>query len=185
MPRDSLQVYKPEADTCLLLKAAMAEIRPGERVLEVGTGSGLIAAELGRVAPVIATDINPHAAAAARGRGLEVIRADLLAGICGKFDLIVFNPPYLPTRPDERVDDWLEYALDGGVTGRQVIGRFAAGVGRVLAPGGRILLLVSSLTGPDEVAALFAERGYSSSLAGQERIEGEVLFVLKIRRDGH
>ena len=43
----------------------------------------------------------------------------------GLFDLIVFNPPYLPTQPEERIDDWLEYALDGGVDGRAVITRFA------------------------------------------------------------
>jgi len=186
MPRDPScdpgQVYQPEADTCLLLKAALAEVRPGDRVLEVGTGSGLIAAELGRVAPVVATDINPHAVAAARERGVDVIRADLLSGICGKFDLIVFNPPYLPTRPEERVDDWLEYALDGGPTGREVIARFAAGAGRVLAPGGRILLLISSLTGPEDVCALFTHRGYATTVAAQEPAEGEMLMVVRIVR---
>jgi len=96
---------------------------------------------------IVATDINPHAVFCAREQGVDVIRCDLFSGLRGSFDLILFNPPYLPTQPEERIDDWLEYALDGGATGRDVIERFAAGVGGVLAPGGRILLLVSALTG--------------------------------------
>ncbi|HOD85454.1 MAG TPA: methyltransferase, partial [Methanoculleus sp.] len=132
------QVYTPAEDSFLLLRAALREVRPDDRVLEVGAGSGYIAAGLlGRAARVVATDINPHAAASARARGVEVVRTDLAAGISGPFDLILFNPPYLPTAPEERIDDWLEYALDGGPTGRAVIERFIADAGRVLAPSGR------------------------------------------------
>ena len=66
MLHDSTQVYYPEADTYLLLEAALAEVKPGERVLEVGTGSGLIAAEIAGITGVVATDINPHAVLCAR-----------------------------------------------------------------------------------------------------------------------
>ncbi|MDD3111087.1 MAG: methylase, partial [Methanofollis liminatans] len=72
---------------------------------------------------------------------------------------------------------------DGGPTGRETIERFAADVGRVLAPFGRILLLVSSLTGPEEVRKLFAGLGYIVLLAAKERVEGEDLLVLRISRD--
>ena len=95
----------------------------------------------------MATDINPHAVLCAHKAGIDVVRTDLFTGIRGPFDLVLFNPPYLPTQPEERMDDWLEYALDGGESGRAVIERFARNVGDVLAPGGRILLLISSLTG--------------------------------------
>lgn len=179
---DPAQVYQPEADTHLLLQAALAEFRPGDRVLEIGTGSGAIAAGLPGSASVVATDINPHAAACAREKGLDVVRTDLLAGIRVTFDLILFNPPYLPTQPDERIDDWLEHALDGGESGRVVIERFAEVVGQVLAPGGRILLLISSLTGREEVGDLFSRGGFSSEVILHERIEGEDLMVLKIVR---
>ena len=183
MKYDPSQVYSPEADTVLLLDAARAEAKPNDRVLEVGTGSGLIAAEIARITRVVATDINPHAVFCARRAGIDVVRTDLFTGIVGPFDLILFNPPYLPTRPEDRMDDWLEYALDGGVSGRAVIERFARNVGEVLAPGGRILLLVSSLTGLSEVQELFAGRGYSSITARHQDIEGgEVLSVLKIFR---
>jgi len=182
MSYDPVQVYQPEADTFLLLKTAMAEIRPADRVLEVGTGSGTVAAGLPDQSRIVATDINPHAAACAREKGLEVIRTDLFAGIRGSFDLILFNPPYLPTQPEERIDDWLEYALDGGVTGRDAIERFAADVGNILAPGGRILLLISSLTGPAEVSAIFEAHDCQVSTIAEESLEDEKLHVLRIIR---
>ena len=178
------QVYSPAEDSFLLLRAALREVRPTDRVLEVGTGSGYVAAGLlGRAAVVVATDINPHAARYARARGLAAVRTDLAMGLSGPFDLILFNPPYLPTAPVERIDDWLEYALDGGPTGRAVIERFIADVGRVLAPFGRVLLLVSSLTDLDAVRELFAQAGFVSFIVDEERLEGETLYVLRAMRD--
>ncbi|MFZ0005841.1 HemK2/MTQ2 family protein methyltransferase [Methanoregula sp.] len=183
MPYDPFQVYQPEADTFLLLGAALAEIRSGDRVLEIGTGTGRIAMAIAQSCDVVATDVNPHAALCAQRNGLKVVRSDLCAGIRGTFDLIIFNPPYLPTQLDERIDDWLEFALDGGITGREVISRFALSVGSVLAPSGRILLLVSSLTGISEVRDLFEKRLFMVEILRQEIVEDEILYVLRITRD--
>jgi len=182
MPFDTRQVYSPDADTFLLLDAARLEAKPFDRVLEVGTGSGIIAAELSAITGVVATDINPHAVFCAHTKGVEVVQCDLFCGIRNSFDLILFNPPYLPTRPEERIDDWLEHALDGGETGRAVIERFSEQVGGVLAPEGRILLLISSLTGLPEVRDLFSRSGYISEIELRKKIEDETLYVLKIVR---
>jgi release factor glutamine methyltransferase len=176
---DPAQVYQPEADTYLLLEAAQSGLRPGDRVLEAGTGSGYIAGNLTGCDLVVATDINPHAIRAAKERGVEVMRADLLDGTRGPFDLVIFNPPYLPTRDDEKIDDWFEYALDGGPDGRAVINRFANDVGRVLAPGGRVLLLISSLTGVEKVVEIFESLAYRVEILAKRRVYDEDIIVIK------
>lgn len=184
MKYDPCQVYTPEVDTALLLSAARAEVRPGDRVLEVGTGSGLIAVEIAKITRVVATDINPHAVTCAHDAGIDVVRTDLFRGIRGPFDIVVFNPPYLPTQPEERIDDWLEYALDGGMSGRVTIARFVEEVEQILAPGGRALVLISSLTGLSEVLELCSGYCYTADIVMQETVEDEVLYVLKIIRKG-
>ena len=182
MPFDPDQVYQPEADTFLLLKGARQEVQPGDYVLEIGTGSGLVAAGLTDCAFLVATEINPHAASCTHTKGIEVVRTDLVTGLRGMFDLILFNPPYLPTRPEERINDWLEYALDGGENGRRLIERFAAEAGRVLKPGGRILLLISSLTGLAEVREVFDRHGYTAGVVLWQVVEDEELYILRIVR---
>lgn len=176
---DPKQVYSPEADTFLLLEVATKEIRPGDRVLEIGTGSGYIAARLKEVADVIATDINPHAVYATKQLGVEVVRTDLVNGLRGPFDLVIFNPPYLPTLDEEKIDDWLEYALDGGIDGRSVIERFAREIGRVLAPKGRILLLISSLPGIDAIIDIFKNAVYQVEIVERRQVFNEELVVIK------
>jgi release factor glutamine methyltransferase len=179
---DEVTVYPIETDTILLLDAAQEEVEAGDRVLEVGTGSGFIAQRIGEYATVVATDCNPHATRIAHAGGVEVICTDLCAGLRGPFDLILFNPPYLPTSPEERLPDPLELALDGGPDGRTVIARFAAAVSDVLALNGRILLLVSSHTGPAEVAAIFAARGFDAAVVRQIHVFDEDLYVLKMMK---
>ena len=180
MEPDPSQIYPVREDTLLLLGAAIAEAGPLDRVLEIGTGSGYIARHLvGKAALIVATDVNPHACRAAASPGIGIARADLTAGIRGKFDLVLFNPPYLPTGPEERLDDWLEKALDGGESGRDVIARLLPELPRVLAPGGRVLLVISEGTGVDEVLHLFTEAGLPAGIFRRERFEGEDLLVLK------
>ena len=179
---DPGQVYQPAEDSFLLLKAAKEEVRPGDRVLEIGVGSGYVSSGLlSSCRMLVATDRNPHAAAIAYASGVPVVLTDLAAGLCGPFDLILFNPPYLPTEPGERIDDWLELALDGGPSGRDVIERFLQLIPGILSPEGRVLLLISSLTGSDEVNDLIRNNGFESSTVAEERVEGgEILMILKL-----
>lgn len=178
------QVYQPEEDTILLYETAVREIKPHDRIIEIGTGSGFIASGMKEKSEnVIATEINPYACTSAKNYGVETIRTDLLSGICGTFDLVVFNPPYLPTKKEEKLDDWLEYALDGGEDGRRTIKRFAEELGTVLSKAGRCLILVSSLTGIDEVRQIFSDQGFLSFIAAEKKVEDERLFVLQVIRD--
>jgi release factor glutamine methyltransferase len=180
-PIDDDEVYQPAEDTYLLLEAALAEARPADSVLEIGCGSGFISLELGpKVACLLATDINPHAVRMARARGIEVIRADLFRGIKGKFDLILFNAPYLPTRPEERTGQWIDYALDGGEKGRETVDRFIEDLALHLLPGGRALLLISSLTGLAEVRRTAEAAGFTAEVVADEGCFFERLYVLRL-----
>lgn len=173
----------PAEDTFLLRDAALSEVLPDDSVLEVGTGSGEIAATVSRVAKrTLACEINPHAAFYAHEvNGVEVVRCDLFSAVSGKFDLILFNAPYLPTMPEERMNDWLEYALDGGISGCDTVFRFLREAPAHLKKGGRILLLISSLTGEEMVIRFAEECGFSAVAAAREREDdGEELIVLKI-----
>ena len=180
---DDAVVYQPAEDSGLLAEAAVAEAHG--RVLEVGTGSGWVAERIGeeRGLDVVGSDLNPHAARQARERGVEAVVADLLSPFrADAFDAVCFNPPYLPTDPENEWDDWMEHALSGGESGRELIEPFLADVGRVLASDGVVLLLVSSLTGYDEVLALIDEAGFSHEPVVEESFPFETLTVLALRR---
>lgn len=177
------EIYQPAEDSHLLASVAAEEISTDERVLEVGTGSGYVAEHIAEEtgASVVATDLNPHACRAARDRGVEAFRADLVSPISDDaVDVVLFNPPYLPTEEAEEWNDWMEVALSGGETGREVIDPFLDVVGRVLAPGGYVLLLVSSLTGVEEVVETAAESGFSAVALHDESYPFESLTVLKL-----
>jgi len=172
-------VYEPSEDSFLLADAALSEIKGSESILEVGCGSGIISAVIkaNTKASVIGIDINPYAAKCTRGNGIEVIRGDLLSCIKGRFDLIIFNPPYLPTREDERDNGWLNVALDGGNDGKTVIYRFLEDAERCLILGGKILMLVSSLSGIDEIISGMNSLGYAVEDIRHENYMFEQLTV--------
>jgi len=173
-------VYDPEEDSFLLAEAALDQIKGSERILEVGCGSGIISAVIKKNtnAAIIGIDINPYAAANTRDNGVEAIRGDLLNCIRGKFDIIIFNPPYLPTYESERTKDWINIALDGGNDGRQIINRFLEDAFYHLEDNGRILILLSSFTGIEEVKSKMKELGYGIKEIKKERISFEQLLVI-------
>ena len=174
-------VYRPAEDSGLLAEAAVAGAHG--RVLEVGTGSGWVAEQIAteRGLHVVGSDRNPHAAHETRDRGVEAVVADLLEPFrADAFDTVCFNPPYLPTDPDNEWDDWMERALSGGESGRAVIEPFVADVGRVLAPGGVVFLLVSSLTEYEAVLELVEAAGFSHTVASEASFPFETLSVLRL-----
>ena len=183
------EVYPPAEDTYLLLDAALAEFRPEDLVIEIGSGRGILSVELApKVRRFIATDINPHAIMATKSRAeergasdrIDLVRADLFGGISCAFDLVLFNPPYLPIDPEERTGRWIDYALDGGASGRDTIDRFLKDLRNHLSPGGRALLLISSLTGLREVQETASAFGLAAVLFKSERCFFEQLHVLRI-----
>ena len=173
-------VYEPCEDSFLLAEAALSIIQNSEKILEVGCGSGIISAVIKKntQAKITGIDINPHAAKCTKENGMDVIRGDLLSCIRGKFDMIIFNPPYLPTNDEERTGDWINVALDGGNDGRDIINRFLEEALHHLVENGRILILVSSFTGIEEVKSKMISLGYFVEEISKERYNFEELLVI-------
>ncbi|MXR51533.1 methyltransferase domain-containing protein [Halovenus sp. WSH3] len=182
--RDVETVYQPAEDSKLLADAVVETIDPGLRVLDVGTGSGYLATRLRNEtdADAVGVDLNPEACQQAFEAGVPVVRGDMFEAFRDEaFDVVVCNPPYLPTPPEQEWDDWMERALSGGEDGRAMVDPFLDGVGRVLADGGTAYLLLSTLTGPDEVRAYARERGLDSEIIAEESHPFEKLLVVRFR----
>ncbi|AAM04854.1 TPA: methyltransferase [Methanosarcina acetivorans] len=180
-------VYEPAEDSFLLADAALEEAKPGMRVLEIGAGSGFVSAVLRANVEdirIFATEINPHAARCAKANGIEVIRTDLFRGLKPgssktSFDLILFNPPYLPTSEEEKVPGWLNYAFDGGASGRETLDRFLDEVRNYLKPGGKILVLISSITGLEAVKERMERLGFEVGVVRRKKVSFEELMVVR------
>lgn len=178
-------VYRPSDDTSLFQSVLTDVDLSGETILDVGTGSGILAytaAEQG--GEVTAVDINAEAVAAARknlerhGHGdVDVFVSDLFGSVTGHFDGIIFNPPYVPV--GREMGTMKERAWAGGEHGREVIDRFLAGFHRHLAPGGRVFLLQLERNGVDVTRDRFRERGFRVEQVAVEKLPWERLVVLR------
>ncbi len=173
------KVYEPAEDSFLMIEAVLREVQRSDSVLEIGTGSGIISMFIEDIAQVIATDINPQAVKCAKLNGIDVIMTDLFDGINGKekFDLIVFNPPYLPSE-GQKTD--MDILWDGGPNGRGTINRFLDQVKDYLTEDGRILLLASSLTGIEQIIARMESIGFVVDEIMGEKHFFERLVVLRV-----
>jgi len=185
--RDVETVYQPAEDSKLLADNAVEYAASGDWALDLGTGSGYIAHRLGEETgvSVIGSDINPDACKQARAAGVPAVRADQITPFRDDvFDVVAFNPPYLPTDPDREWDDWMGEALSGGENGREVIEPFLDDLRRVLAPDGDAFLLISSLTGIDAVREYARRSGLTTLELASEDHPYEKLVVLHLRPSG-
>ena len=90
-------IYEPAEDSYLLQKQVKKFVRPGMKVLDIGTGSGILAETAkGLGAEVLAVDVNSESVEYVKKGGINSIVSDLFSNVEDKFNLITFNPPYLP-----------------------------------------------------------------------------------------
>lgn len=175
-------IYEPAEDSFLMAKE-VSRIAKGKKVLDVGTGSGILAlaARDAGAREVLAVDIDPSSVKFVKEKGIEVKKSDLFDNAKGKFDLIVFNPPYLPV--DSREDSESALATTGGEKGDEIIVRFLEDVEKHLEKEGRILLLVSSLTPTKRIEKTLRESGLRQKVVAMQKIFMEELSVWEIRKD--
>ena len=178
-------VYIPAEDSYLL--ADNLEIKSGQSVLEIGTGSGIVAMYASRLTDSITvTDINFDACELARKNfeengieNLEILFGNMFEPVQNrKFDVILFNTPYLPTEDGEVLESNLNYAFDGGLDGRKVIDLFLNEVGNHLNDGGIVQMIQSSLSGNDETLDRFDEMGFIAEIAASEHFFFEDITLI-------
>ncbi|MBP3790835.1 MAG: methyltransferase [Methanobrevibacter sp.] len=178
-------VYVPAEDSYLL--ADNLEIKSGQSVLEIGTGSGIVAMYASRLTDrITVTDINFDACELARKNfednnieNIEILFGNLFEPVENrKFDVILFNTPYLPTEDGDVIDDTLNYAFDGGLNGRKVIDLFLDEVGNHLNDGGIVQLIQSSLSGNEETLEKLDRLGFIAEIKESEHFFFEDITLI-------
>jgi release factor glutamine methyltransferase len=146
--------YEPAEDSFLMSEVLKKEIpnllekNPDLKVLEIGAGSGIHLETLFKLGVkkqnIFSCDIDKRAVEHCNVLGFNCIHSDLFENIKGKYDLIVFNPPYLPEDAREPCNS--RTATTGGKKGCEIINRFLKEAKKYLESDGKIFLITSSLT---------------------------------------
>ena len=190
-------VFVPRQRTALLVEEVVALVAPDDVVVDLGCGTGAIAAAVLARAPgveVYAVDVDPDAVACAR-RNLppdRVLEGDLYhalpSDLRGRVDVVVANAPYVPTdaialMPREAREHEHPVALDGGPDGLVVQRRVIASAPTWLRPGGQVLVE----TGRSQVeatAAAFRQAGMAVTVRSDEESGGLVVRGSAYPKDG-
>jgi release factor glutamine methyltransferase len=178
--------YAPSDDSWLLAHAIEDEDVRGKKCVDMGCGSGIQTAALllGGAQSVRSIDLNPSAITVTKKMidtyfphaQTECTLGNLFEGVKGKFDVIVFNPPYVPSEELK----WME--VDGGEEGREVIDRFLSQFPKHLGEKGVCLLLVSSLNGIEDIQTRLRTRHFQTRVVASLKLSFEALHILKIER---
>lgn len=170
----SAAVLDPRPETEVLIGEALHR-GPFRRILDLGTGSGCILLTLLAEWPGAegtGTDLSPDALEVAKRNAqalnvterCELVRADWTDGVNGEFDLIASNPPYLAKAEMSALSPEVQHephaALTPGGDGLAAYRAIAEGAGRLLAPGGLLMVEIGP-TQSMEVAAILAASGWS------------------------
>jgi len=183
-------VFRPHSDSRLLARHLRHEVEPSSSVVDICTGSGLLALTAARsgAKTVMAVDVSRRAVLATRlnallnGVSVEAVRGDLFGPFAGRrFDVIVSNPPYVPAIHDALPTGGPSRAWDAGRDGRALLDRICVEAPAHLRPGGRLLLVHSDVCDAERTVALLAAQGLEADVIARER--GPLGPLLAARRD--
>ncbi|KAB2601749.1 hemK methyltransferase family member 2-like [Pyrus ussuriensis x Pyrus communis] len=196
------EVYEPCDDSFALVDALLADRtnllqHQPALCLELGCGSGYVITSLalivGQEAQYIATDINPHAVKVthetleAHGVHAELINTNIASGLekrlKGLVDVIVVNPPYVPTPEDEVGREGIASAWAGGENGRTVIDKMLPVADTLLSKKGWLYMVTLTENNPSQICLQMREKGYASRILVQRLTEEENLQIIKFWRD--
>jgi release factor glutamine methyltransferase len=164
----------------LLGEAVLEEVRESDRVLDMGTGSGVNAIlAASNAAEVVAVDINPVAVEAARNNAayngvadrIEIRQSDVFSNVDGEFDLIIFDPPFRWFAPR----DLLEAATTD--ENYRAMTTFFRKAQQHLALNGRMLIFFGSSGDLDYLKHLIDEGGFAAEVVAQEALVKDDLRI--------
>jgi release factor glutamine methyltransferase len=202
------KVYEPAEDTYLFLDALEADAEFLKKAkpslcVEIGSGSGLVMTFLAKIlgpsaASFIGIDINPDANLGTVATGLannviiDPIRTCLTDGLRlnGKVDVLLFNPPYVPTKEiptnDQRkiananAEQLLECSWSGGPDGRFWIDILMPRIAGLLSPSGCFIMILVKENRPDEICQWAQQAfGLRSKVLRDRKARNEHLFAVK------
>ncbi|XP_012988538.1 methyltransferase N6AMT1 [Esox lucius] len=194
-------VYEPSEDSFLLIDTLEQDVDRLKKIspsvcLEVGSGSGVVSAFLasviGPTALYLCTDVNPAAAqctqvtSCCNGVQLQPVITDLvdslLPRLLGKVDVLLFNPPYVVTPPEEVGSRGIEAAWAGGRRGREVMDRFFPLLPKLLSDQGLFYLVTVAENNPEEIATLLGKSGLQGTPCLSRQTGPESLSVLRFHK---
>jgi len=171
-------VYEPREDS-VLAADHLSKVK-AKSALEIGCGSGLLSILLAKNgANVTAVDINPAAVEATKANAkansvnVNAFVSDLFSKVRGKFGLIVFNAPYLREEAAKGSETW------AAGEGLEIIKRFIAGAPKYLEKDAYIIMIISSLTGLDDVKGLFVKAGLKANVIAERKVAWESLLLIE------
>jgi release factor glutamine methyltransferase len=184
-------VFRPISDSRMLAAAVARErMKAGARLLDVCTGSGMLAVAGALCgAQSTAVDVSRKAVLTARLNGrlnrvcVRALRGSLFGPVTGeRFDCIVSNPPYVPSTQDALPERGLSRAWEAGTDGRVLLDRICTEAAHHLAPGGVILLTHSTLIGEARTHELLQTGGLETETIERRRGPLGPLMAERVRQ---
>ncbi|VVC93298.1 unnamed protein product [Leptidea sinapis] len=190
-------VYEPAEDSFLLIDALEKEIdflrkKNPLLCLEVGSGSGVVITAFAMAFPhclCFCTDINHRACLMSQSTAshnkvfLECVNMNLVTCFVDKkFDVLIFNPPYVETESNDCLSNGIVASWAGGIKGREITDKLLDMVPKILTDDGIFYLLLIKENIPEEVKEIMLQKGFQANLVLERKVKNEHQIVIKFYR---
>ncbi|KAN0016073.1 hypothetical protein ACTFIU_006026 [Dictyostelium citrinum] len=203
--KDYKDVYEPSEDSYLFIDSLQKDYDNIKAMnpfimLEIGSGSGFVITFLAKMLGsdgskyYMSTDINPKAAIASSKTSsennvhLDVLNTSFVSSIerlKGSIDILLFNPPYVPTPSEEVNEGGIVASWAGGINGREVIDKLLPQIPSILSKKGFFYIVLVQENKPKQVISILGEYGFNYKVVGKRKARNELLYIIKFFRENN
>ncbi|EGC34641.1 hypothetical protein DICPUDRAFT_34643 [Dictyostelium purpureum] len=202
--KDFKDVYEPAQDSFLFIDSLQKDYEDLKTMnpyimLEIGSGSGFVITFLANLLGpngryYMSTDINPLAAIATsrtssrNNANIDVINTSFVSSIerlKGSIDVLLFNPPYVPTPSEEVNQGGIVASWAGGINGREVIDILLPQIPSILSDKGFFYMVLVQENKPKQVISIMHGYGFGYKIVGKRKAYNEILYIFKFFRDSN